>query len=422
MAFTYQLSPVGYQLVCSCLNAADDCSLVTMEDLRRSFLRILLVSLFLFLAGAGFSRSGAQDANAQDEATHLVADSLTDLESADATIRQKAHKRLTRIVEQICQNEQRSRPIMGMYPVCVEDNQTPPLSEAQRASLLQAVSTSSGRIISLFGHASEENGELLWNLLVVADPCASFLTTEGGVLLRETKDCWAFYSALLSIGSSLAPRNESMLDSTVRLLEGMTDAERQEFEAKLRTERTGLFGPTTAGIAIILFYADRVQIELKSLERLIKPKQPESLRLMSLAVLSELGPESHPILTSIRELLVDKSAEIRRAAAFTIAAVERESLNVSVTASQARLSEEDVILLKETHANYAEEADRANKYAVESLSSKQVEQLLEEDHTNVGKRSIFRLAIRFIRNSDREMNTLQTVSYTHLTLPTKRIV
>ena len=65
-------------------------------------------------------------------------------------------------------------------------------------------------------------------------------------------------------------------------------------------------------------------------------------------------------------------------------------------------------MLKETHANYAEEADRANKYAVESLSSKQVEQLLEEDHTNVGKRSIFRLAIRFIRNSDREMNTLQT--------------
>ena len=366
-------------------------------------MRSLLFVMLLFLASVPFSPANAQDAKNQNP-THSLTSLLVDLGSVDVTIRQKARPLLKKIVEQLCRVEEYKLPVLGFAFV---EGSPPPESKAQRAVWMQEVSDSTPLIRSLLKKASKEDSELLWELLVVGDPDASFLASGDEGLLRDERDCWSFYTTLFSTGAFFAPRDVSVLNSTVQFLDKMTPVQRLNLDTSLRAEGASLFGPTTAGIAIILARADRVQSELESLSKLTQPKHPEVLRLMSLSVLSELGPEARRILPSIKGLLVDKNTKVRLAATFAIASIERESFDVANTATQAHLSEKDKLLLTETFREHVAEADEMNKYVVENLSPKQIEQLLFSAQTNFGKRSILRLAIQLIRNSNQDMRSVR---------------
>ena len=298
---------------------------------------------------------------------------------------------------------------MATVPVYVDEHQLPAASAAQLAAWRRELVVLAPRIGSLLKRASKADADVLWQLLVAGDPTANFLDGGPGDLLCEPTHCWACYSALLSTGSSLAPRNDSVLRSTLQLLENLTGEKRQGLDAYLRANQVGLFGPTTAGIAIMIFQSDRVQAELGSLSKLLSPRHPNTLRLMSLAVLSELGVESRPVLPRIEDLLADEDARVRLTAAFTVAAIKREHFDLDRVATQARLQEKDILLLTNATGEYVSEAEEMNKFVCEEIEPEAIRQLLLAAKTNVGKRCILRSAIRLIRHSEAEMSSLRVI-------------
>lgn len=318
-------------------------------------MRLLHVCCLLTLSMA-WQPSLSRAADSTEDKGRPLAAWLAELSNSPKEERQQAREALDDVVMGLTEAARRERHCFELYEPVFAGGKPRPVSEQQVARWRKELIDLIPRMVEFLASEPSEEWSPVIDMLLIADPDGTVLWQQHGRLLTNSNRWSVACTTLLGTGSFVFPRDRSILAPMVEELKTLTPAKRRSLNQKLEAEASWLFGPTTAGIAIMLAQSDRVQAELPYLAVLISREQPSVLRMMSLTVLTELTEDAAPALPAIRRQLKDEDSTIRLLAAGAIAAITPKTVDVNSLATQADLQGNDLSEFREAAREYIEDA------------------------------------------------------------------